>query len=163
MPEQPTEEDLRKWHRRFAVESNNRAWTLSEKRELTTEEMSELLDAAHAASHHWSKIGTAAQIAQADLLLGRVHALLGHGELAMKFATAAFDSITSRDCAPWEVAFAHAILANAAAASGNAEMHAQHYAEAKVLGESLMDPQDKSLFLATFDLIPAPLPSRGTG
>jgi len=41
MPQQPTEEDLRKWHRRFAVEANNRAWTLSEKPELTTEERSE--------------------------------------------------------------------------------------------------------------------------
>lgn len=103
MPEQPTEENLKTWHRRFAVEANNGAWTLSEKTELATEEMSELLYAAYAAAHHWSKIGTEEQIAHAELLLGRVHALLGHGELAMKFATAAFNSMTSRNSEPWEL------------------------------------------------------------
>ena len=163
MPEQPTEEDLKTWHRRFAVEANNRAWALSEKPELTPTEQSELLHAAHAAAHHWSKVGTAVHVARAELLLGRVQALLGHGTLAMTFATAAFDSISSRDAKSWEVAFAHAILANAAAASGNTQMHAQHYMEAKALGDSLIDPEEKSRFLATFQLIPIPRSSRGTG
>jgi hypothetical protein len=54
------------------------------------------------------------------------------------------------------VAFAHAILANAGAASGNAQLHAQHYVKAKELGESLIDPQDKEIFIATFNLIPMP-------
>ena len=119
-------------------------------------------DVAHASAHHWSKVGTAAQIAQAELLLGRVHALLGHAGLAMQFATSAFNSISSHEAEPWEVAFAHAILANAAATSGNAELHAEHYVKAKELGESLMDPQDKEIFMATFNLIPIPHQSRGT-
>jgi hypothetical protein len=162
MPEEPTEEQLRTWHRRFAVEANNRAWTLCEKPDLTSEERSELLDAAHAASHHWQKVGTEAQVAQAHLLLGRVHALLGHGPLAMQFATAAFDSIASRDCATWETAFAHAILANAAATSGDTQVHAKRYAEAKALGEQL-ESAERDLFLATFTLIPEPRSSRETG
>jgi hypothetical protein len=162
MTEQPSEEDLTKWHRRFAVEANNRAWTLAEKPELTSEERTELLYAAYAAAHHWSKIGTIAQVALAELLLGRVHAVLGHGDLAMKFATSAFNAINSRETEPWEVAFAHAILANAAAVSGDAELHAQHYVQAKALGESL-ETQDRDLFRATFDLIPTPRQSRQTG
>jgi hypothetical protein len=139
---------------RFAVQANNRAWTLSEKPELTTDEISEMLDAAHAASHHWSRIGTPVERARADLLLGQVHARLGQGRLAMRFPTAAFDAITSRDSEPWEVAFAHAILASAAAASGNTRLHAEHYVRAKELGERL-DTNDKEIFLATFNLIPA--------
>jgi hypothetical protein len=162
MPEQTTEENLKTWRRRFAVEANNRAWTLSEKTELTTEEMTELLYAAYAAAHHWSQIGSEEQVALAELLLGRVHARLGHGHLAMKFATAAFNSIISRDSAPWEVAFAHAILANAAATSGDSQLHVEHYEKAKVVGESLVDAQDKDLFLATFALIPAPRSSGKT-
>lgn len=162
MPEEPTEDQLRTWHRRFAVEANNRAWTLCEKSDLTSEERSELLDAAHAAAHHWQKIGTEALVAQAHLLLGRVHALLGHGPLAMKFATAAFDSITSRDCETWEAAFAHAILADAAATSGDTRVHAKRYAAAKALGEQL-ESEEKDLFLATFTLIPEPRSSGETG
>jgi len=38
MPEQPTGESVHAWHRRFVVEANNRAWRLSEKTELATDE-----------------------------------------------------------------------------------------------------------------------------
>jgi hypothetical protein len=156
MPEQPADEDLKKWHRHFAIAANNQAWTLAEKDELTSEEQAELLDAAHAAAHHWRAIGTPAQIRQANLLLGRAHALVGHGALAMKCATAALDSIQSADAPLWELAFAHAILANAGAAAGNAEVHARHYAEARALGDRLADPEDREIFTATFRLIPPP-------
>lgn len=155
MPDQLIDENIYTWHRRFAVEANNLAWRLSEKTELATEEKTELLYAAYAAAHHWSKVGTEEHTARAELLLGRVHALLGHGDLAMKFARAAFDSIVSRNGEPWEMAFAHAILANAAAVSGDSRLHTEHYKEAKAVGESL-DEEDKRIFLATFRLIPSP-------
>jgi len=156
MTEQPIEDDVLAWHRRFAVDANNRAWTLSEKTELPAEERRELLYAAYAAAYHWSKVGTEQHIARAELLLGRAHALLGHGDLATKFATASFNSIVSRNSEPWEIAFAHAILANAAAVSGDAQLHAEHYREAKRVGENLADKEDRDIFLATFRLIPAP-------
>lgn len=156
MPEPPIDENEKAWHRRFAVEANNRAWTLAEKPELAAEEQTELLYAAYAAAHHWSKVGQQEHTARAELLLGRSHALLGYGDLAMKFATAAFNSIRSRGSEPWEMAFAHAILANAAAVSGDTQLHAEHYRDAKVAGENLVDKEDRDIFLATFRLIPVP-------
>jgi hypothetical protein len=156
MPEQPTEEDVQRWHRRFAVDANNRAWVLSEQTELAADERTELLYAAYAAAHHWSKIGTEQHMARAELLLGRTNALLGHGDLAMKFATAAFNSIVSRNSEPWEIAFAHAILANAAAVSGHSQLHAEHYGAAKLACESLADKEDRDIVLATFRLVPPP-------
>ena len=155
MSEKPAEDDVRGWHRRFAVEANNRAWALTEKAELTAEEQTELLYAAYASAHHWSRIGTEEHSARAQLLLGRTHALLGHGPLAMTYARAAFDWIVSRGGEPWEIAFAHAILADAAAASGDSQLHAQQYAEAKAVGDSL-DEEDRRIFLATFRLILSP-------
>ena len=156
MAEQPSDEDLKRWHQHFARAANNRAWTLSEQGELSDGERSELLDAAHAAAHHWRAIGTPAQLAQAHLLLGRVHAVLGHGALSMQYATAALEAIQAGDAAPWELAFAHAIMANAGFAAGEAEVHARHYAEAQELGESLADAEDREIFSATFRLIPRP-------
>lgn len=155
MGEVAAEEQRRALHRQLAMEANNRAWALSEKPGLTNQDHATLLDAAHAAAYHWRAIGTPEQVGHADLLLGRVHALLGHGALAMTFATAAFQSITSRDCARWEAAFAHAILAHAAAVAGDTREHARSYAEAKSLGAQL-DGEDEKLFRATFTLIPAP-------
>ena len=161
MTEQPSEQDRKQWHRRFAVEANNRAWTLTEQPHLTADERAELLDAAHAAAHHWNQIGTATQVAQAELLLGRVHAILGHADLALQYATSAFNAITSSGADPSQAAFAHAILANAAAVSGHAELHAEHYSQARALGETL-GARDRDLFRATLDLIPAPGQSRRT-
>jgi hypothetical protein len=151
----PLSEEQSARHRRFAVEANNRAWALSESPELSADEERELLFAAYAAAHHWSKVGTEENFARADLLLGRAHARLGHGELAMKFATRAFDSITARDSEPWERAYAHAVLANAAAISGDTQLHAQHYEKAKDWGRSLADPEDRDIFFRTFNQIPS--------
>jgi hypothetical protein len=161
MSDQPRNDEIREWHRRFAVDANNEAWTLSEQVELTADERFALLHAAHSSAYHWSRIGTNEQIAHAHLLLGRVHALLGKGDLAMEFARMAFASITSRECAPWEAAFAHGILANAAAACGDGALHAHHYKEASSLGDRLEDPEERALFHATFDLIAAPQPAGG--
>jgi hypothetical protein len=152
---QSSEEEIQKWHRRHAVAANNRAWELSEQAELGTAEKTELLLAANAAAYHWSKIGTKTQIALAEVLLGRTFAILGQGNLAMQFAASAFTYFSSHDCETWELAFAHAILAHAATVSGDAPLHRTHYEKAKGLGD-LCGEQDKSLFLATFNLIPPP-------
>jgi hypothetical protein len=156
MADTPSELDLKSWHRRFAVDANNRAWALAEQTTLSDAERTELLHAAHASAHHWSKIATGKEVARADLLLGRVHAILGHGDLAMRHASAAFEALGATGNERWEIAFAHAILAGAAAASGDHALHARRYAEAQARGNALAAPEDREIFLKTFRLIPAP-------
>jgi hypothetical protein len=155
MPEEPNEEDLRKWHRWFAVECNNDAWRLSEAASRSAAEDAEMLNAAHAAAFHWNQVGTELNVALAETLLGHVHALLGHGELAMRYAQSSFDFVTLRDSPDWEVAFAHAILAHAAFAAGDGDTHARHYALAKETAERLGD-EDRNIFDATFRQVPIP-------
>lgn len=156
MAEQPGDEEIREWHRRFAVECNNRAWTLSEAQTRSPEADSEMLDAAHSAAFHWRKAGTALHAARADMLLGHVHALLGNGTLAMRYASNSLAYVDSHDSAEWELAFAHAVLANAASAAGNSELHSRHYAVAERIGRALPDPEDLKIFEATFCSIPVP-------
>jgi hypothetical protein len=148
------EEELRKLHRHFAIECNNRAWRLSEAPSRSPLDDREMLDAAHAAAFHWSKVGTELHMARAGLLLGHVHALLGRGDSAMRYARGAFDFVSARESPAWELAFANAILANAAAAARDRATHAEHYARARSLGAAL-DGEDRSIFDATFRTIPA--------
>jgi hypothetical protein len=148
------EDELRKLHKHFAIECNNRAWRLSEAPRRGAPEDREMLDAAHAAAFHWSKVGTELHAARAEMLLAHVHALLGHGSLAMGFARSSFDFLAARDTPAWEVAFAHAVIANAAAASRDRATHATHYARAKSLGAALGD-EDRAYFDATFRTVPA--------
>jgi hypothetical protein len=121
MGEQPTDEQLMAWHRRFAVDASNRAWTLTEKIVLTSDEK-------------------------------------GVGNGARKLCDGGARLRGIPQCQPWELAFAHAIMADAASASGDRQLHAEHYEKARSLGERLID-EDKDLFLATFDRIPVPQPN----
>ena len=148
------QEELPRLHKYFAIECNNRAWRLSEAARRSAAEDREMLDAAHAAAFHWSKAGTELHAARAAMLLAHVHALLGHGELATGYARSSFDFLTARESPAWEIAFAHAVLANAAAAARDRATHAAHYARAKALGAAL-DDEDRSYFDATFRTIPA--------
>ena len=50
-------EDVDKWHKWFAVESNNRAWRLAEQTTRTPAEDEEMLNSAHA--HHPFHVGHA--------------------------------------------------------------------------------------------------------
>jgi hypothetical protein len=143
-------EELAKWNRWFAIETNNRAWRLSESTLRTEAEDAEMLHSAHAAALHWSKVGTELHNARAAMLLGHVHALLGLGATALPYARRAYDYVQSHDSPPWEVAFAHAVLANAAAAAGNRDLHARHYAAARDLGAQIDNPEERAIFDATF-------------
>lgn len=156
MPDAPNEEELSRWHRRFAVDCNNRAWRLSEAATRSASEDEEMLGAAHAAALHWSKVGTDLHAARAQMLLGHVHALLGNGALAMHYADASFAYVASHDAPDWERAFAHAVLANAAAAAGNSALHARHHAIAGDIGLALPDAEERAIFEATFRRVPAP-------
>ena len=149
-------EELAKWSRWFAIECNNRAWRLAETPSRSAAEGEEMLHCAHAAALHWGKVGTELHNARALMLLGHVYALSGDGETALKYARRSFDYVTSRDSPSWEVAFAHAVLANAAAAARDRTLQAKHYAIARSLGSALADAEERSIFEATFRVIPVP-------
>ncbi|HEU0273950.1 MAG TPA: hypothetical protein VFQ83_05435 [Candidatus Udaeobacter sp.] len=69
--------------------------------------------------------------ARADMLLRQVHALLGNGFTAVIYARRSHDYVTSHEHPDWEIAFAHAILANAAYAAKKTSPHSRYYATAK--------------------------------
>jgi hypothetical protein len=149
-------EDESAWRRRLGSAANNRGWSLAEKLNRSAEEDQEMLNAAHASVHLWSTIGTPRNIALGQLLLGQVHALLANPKYAMQHATAAYEYFTSNESAPWELAFAHAVLANAAHCCGNAGLYASSYRQAEALVASLPDPEDRAILQATMNVIPKP-------
>lgn len=156
MAEAPTPEDTDKWHKWFAVECNNRSWRLAEQTTRSPAEDEQMLNSAHAAALHWAKVGTELHRARAAILLGQVHALVGDGKRALQYAREAFAYVTEHESPGWQVAFAHAVLANAAAANDERSLHKTHYARAKALGSALTDDEERAIFEATFRTIPAP-------
>jgi hypothetical protein len=115
-----------------------------------------MLNAAHASAFHWAKVGTELHHARARMLLARVHASLGHGDQAINYAQQSNDYLLSHDPPDWEVAFAHAVLAHAAFAAGDDALHRAEYAKAREVGDAIADPEDKDIFLRSFNHIPKP-------
>ncbi|MBA8889894.1 hypothetical protein FHW12_004141 [Dokdonella fugitiva] len=156
MAEEAVPEDLGRWQRRLASQANNRAWTLAEMPQRSTDEDAQMLHAAHAAMYFWTIVGTPDNHAHAALLLAHVYALLKRPESAAQCLGEAWPHFTQPDLAPWELAFAHAVAANVAAAKGDAATHARHYAEAKVFAARMIDAKARDLFDATLRVVPMP-------
>ena len=155
-PQAPTPQEIEKWNRWFAIESNNLAWTLAENPAGDPAQREEMLNAAHASAFHWSRVGSDLHKARADLLLGQVHALLGNASLAKAYALRSYEFITSRDSPDWEIALAHAVLAHAARVAGELSLYAKHHAMARKLGDAIADGGDKEIFDRIFTQLPTP-------
>lgn len=156
MTEKPTPQDVVLWQRRLASQANNRAWTLAEMLHRSTEEDEEMLQAAHAAMYFWKIVGKPSNHAHAAQLLAHVYALLKLPGPAAQYLSKSLPHFTQNDCAPWELAFAHAVAANVASAEGNAEAHAKHYSEAKAAAAQMTDPETREMFAATLRVVPVP-------
>jgi len=158
MAEKPAAEDVALWQRRLASQANNRAWTLAEMPRRSPEEDEEMLQAAHAAMYFWKIVGKPSNHAHAAQLLAHVYALLRLPGPAAHYLGKSLPHFTQHDCAPWELAFAHAVAANVASAEGDATAHAEHYLQAKAAAEHITDAETREMFAATLRVVPAPNP-----
>ena len=155
MPSQPTDSDLQDWHKRFGAKANNRAWELSVL-ERTAEQDQEMLDVAHASAWHWSAIGTELNRMRSTMLLAEVHALLGLGASALRYAEEMRTYFVGRETADWELAFTHVIHAHAASAAGAVETHRIAYQSAEIALKAIADEEDRAIVNKTFQQVPAP-------
>jgi len=156
MDEKPTPEETAKWQRRLASQANNRAWALSEAASRTPQEDEEMLQAAHAAMHFWKIVGNDNNRAHAAQLVAHVYALLNIPGPATHFMAKSQPVLLSDTAEPWEVALAHAVAANVAAARKDAGAHREHYAKAFELVAKLPDPEDRKILEPTLRVLPAP-------
>ena len=81
MNKTPENFQLESWHRYFAIDTNNAAWSMSE----TLEDVlsnTELLDMAHASAWHWRVVGTPLNQMRSTMLLALIHARMDMGPSA---------------------------------------------------------------------------------
>jgi hypothetical protein len=154
--EKPTPEEVIRWQRLLASQANNRAWSLSEKQTRTAAEDEEILNAAHGAMYFWSIVGDANTQAHAAQLLAHVYAVLKQSSAASHYLERCLPVFMATSAKPWERALAHAVAANVALASGNAEDHAHHYNEAIRLTAALDDEEERAIIEATVRVVPVP-------
>ena len=155
MADELTDEQQNATHRWFAVQCNNQCWALTTTQR-SAEQDAEMLHAAHAAAFHWSFAGETIHHMRAEQLLAHVHALLGMSRTALKYARACHRFFTAQETPDWELAFTHAMLAQAAAVAGETDLHGSADADALAAIEVIADADDRAIVEETFALVPAP-------
>lgn len=150
---QPADE-LNQWHRYFAVECNNIAWSAAEA-DPSTRDHKSLLNAAHASVFHWLQVGNELNKIRGFVLLAYVHALCGHGTLALEYAGAAREYYQGHPYEEWELAFACMIQALAAHVASDTALHRSSYSAAQEVLDAMPDGEEKEIVLRTWVNIPA--------
>jgi hypothetical protein len=156
MDKKPIPDETAQWQRRLASQANNRAWTLAETVSRTPEEDEEMLQAAHAAMHFWKIVGNENNRAHAAQLVAHVYALLNLPGPAAHYIAKSQPILLSETAESWEVALAHAVAANVAAAKKDGAAHRKHYAKAFELVAKLPDPEDRKVLEPTLRILPPP-------
>lgn len=103
----PTEEEVKRMHRYFAVECNNAAWDLAEAPERNDEQTQEMIRLAEVAAWHWSKVGMPINFARADMLLGWICNIVGQSAYAQSYTDAVGAQLQAKPegMSEWDAAF----------------------------------------------------------
>lgn len=146
-------------HRRLGVELFNFTWTLIEKPDRTLAEVDEMIHAAHASRHHWSKAGTNANLGRGEWQIARVYSVLGRAEPATWHAARCLAyveaAIAAGEADDWDLPAAYEAAARAAAVAGDTSEAASWRDLARAALLDIKEPADREVIegdLATLPL-----------
>ncbi len=104
--------------RQLAVDLYNDLWPLMELEHRTAADDARLVHEAHASLYHWSRVGTAANLARGEWMCARVYAVLGRAEPALYHARRCL--ALAEPLGDWDLAVAYEALARACVVDGDA-------------------------------------------
>jgi len=139
----PSAEEVARWHRTFAPRAFNHAWTLLDETELTREQEEEMLAATFPQRHHWYKVGEPRNWAVADWQVSRVAAVLGYADLSRRFGARSLELAQEHDLGPFVTGFAHEAIARAAADVDDVETFTEHWELAKAALPEIEDDNER--------------------
>lgn len=150
---QETTFDLNEAHKYFAHSTNSRVWELLQKTSRSQAENDEMLHAAHTCTYHWRFAGTAVHQQRGEWLISRVHAVLGHGNEALRHAQRCFElTEANRELMQdFDIAYAFEGMARAQALLGDHKMAEEFLVLAQQAGNAIANEEDRSIFMADFD------------
>ncbi|MEE8376570.1 MAG: hypothetical protein V3S26_09650 [Acidimicrobiia bacterium] len=139
----PSAEEVARWHRTFAPRAFTHTWTLLDEAELTREQEEEMLASTFAQRHHWYKVGEPRNWAVADWQVSRVAAVLGYAELSPRVGERSRELANEHDLGPFVTGFAHEAIARAAADVDDVETFTEHLELAKAALPEIEDAEER--------------------
>jgi len=144
----------RKQHRAVGAFLFNYTWSLLDRTGRSAEEDEELLHAAHASRFHWSRVGTTRNTSIGEWQLARVYTVLGRAEPALHHAERCLEITRRGRLGRFYRAYAYEALARASAVARKPRDRERFLREAKRLGASIRDRDDRRMLLEDLATIP---------
>lgn len=140
--------------RDLAVELYNQTWALLDQESRMAADDRRMLAAAMGSRALWQEIGGAEQHAVGDWQVAHVASVLGHADLALDFATSAYETAAQAEVPLWLEASTCEGMARAHAAAGHADERDAWIARAQEILGRVDDADDRQLIeeqLASID------------
>ena len=149
----PSAEEVARWHRTMGPILFNRTWELLDLEDRTVEQDDEMLAATLGQRFHWYAIGSALNKAIADWQVARVAAVLGDAELADRFARRSLALCDEHDLAPFYRGYAHEAIARAADVMDDIQTRDQHILAARELLHLIEDDAERNMLDADVQMM----------
>jgi hypothetical protein len=153
---EPADDEVGRWHRRFAVELFNRSWDLLEQPDRSADDDVEMLAAAFGSAWHWLQVGTAENQALGDHQIAKVASAVGQPDLALRYARRALEAIELGRFGNWQIAAAYEGMARACAAAGDARGRDYWVQRCSVALGAVPDAGDRSVVAQQLLDLPEP-------
>jgi hypothetical protein len=134
-----SETDPASTHRELAIRTFNRSWELVDQADRDGDADAEMVAVAFASWWHWHQIGETVNKALADHQVAKVLALVGDGDLSLRFASRAFAVCGAEGWDDWKLVACHEGMARAHAVLGDVDQRDRHLEAARTLLARLGD------------------------
>jgi tetratricopeptide (TPR) repeat protein len=144
---------LEEAHRYFAATVNGEVWDLLQKRERSKSDDELMVYAAYASCYHWLRAGTGVNHQRGEWLIAHVYTELGMVDPALRHAARCLELTNefANLMKDFDWAYAYEAVARANALAGNRDQALIYIERASVAGQSISNPEDKTIFLGDFD------------
>ncbi len=140
--------------RRLAVELFNHVWTLLETPDRTTDQVDEMIHAAHASRYHWGEVGEPANRARGEWQCSRVYAVLGRAEPALWHARRCVEICEANGLADWDIAAAYEAMARASLVAGDGTAATAWKAKARAACLAIAEDDDREIIEQDLAMLP---------
>ena len=140
-------------HRKIGADLFNYTWSLLDRKDRSREEDEEMLHAAHASRYHWAHGGTALNISISEWQVSRVYSILRRAEPALYHAKRCLEITRRHRFSRFYLAYAYEGLARAAATAGKRTARDRYLREARRVGETIRDRDDRRMLFEDLDTI----------
>ncbi|MHA1107069.1 MAG: hypothetical protein ACTSPN_15345 [Promethearchaeota archaeon] len=150
MPSNKKDLDLN-CHEKMAKSSFNTVWNYLDKKDRTTEDDEEMVNAMHASLHHWRILvnhgkGEVVNIQRGEWIISRVYTVLERLDPALNHAKTCLKITLNNNIGDFDLAFGYEAMARASALSGNKDDYTKYYKLADDAGNKISNKEDKEYF-----------------